>query len=185
MKLLLAVALVQLSIAAAARAEQYHCPLPYALVRWSANPDGSCVQCSGVLHGLHMNDPATYWLLWPSKYGKAERGGSYPSRVAAYARARGMRIYNVTGSSTWAWLRWCAKTNRLGTPMGAGRAHFQSLWGWDVEPNDWHVMNNGARAARKYTWSQFQSLHRASGEWIWVIDKQPPPPPPAYVAWWQ
>ena len=80
--------------------------LPHDLVRYTVNPDSSCVQCSGVIHGFWMNDPPTYTLLWNTKYGPRELGGSYPSRVAKYARERGMKIWNVTGPVTWDWLRW-------------------------------------------------------------------------------
>lgn len=160
--------------------------VPPEIRAWYRNPDGSCVQCSGGMHGIHMNDPATYTLLWDSKYGRAERGGSYPSRVSAYARARGMPIWNITGEPVWEWMRWAARTGRLAVPIGAGAAHFQCEWGWDPASNTWYVHNNNGDPAKvtAYSWTNYQRLHRASGEWLWLLDKQPPPECPRYSAWW-
>ena len=52
---------------------------------WFRNPDGSCVQCSIGMCGVHCNDPNAATLLWDTEYGRAERGGSWPGRVSQYA----------------------------------------------------------------------------------------------------
>lgn len=166
-------------------AAEFQCEVPAEQRRWYRNPDGSCVQCSIGMSGVHMNVPSAYTLLWDTEYGHKERGGSYPSRVSNYAKARGIPIYNVTGSATWEWMRWAARTHRYAA-IGAGSAHFQSLWGWETDGNRWFVCNNNSPSKiDEYSWAGFQRLHRASGEWIVVIDKQPPPVCPRYIAWWQ
>lgn len=154
------------------------------------NPDGSCVQCSNSMTGTCQNEPAFAYLLWDSPYGKAVRGGSYPSRVEDYAERRHVPIYNVTGTSTWEWMRWACKTGRFAA-IGAGRAHFQTLYGWDdkgtesLDDDVWYVCNNNSPSqVDAYSWRQFQSLHLASGQWIVVIDRPPPAATPRYVKWW-
>src|SRR4051812_34898245 len=72
--------------------------LPTEYRQWFRNPDGSCVQCSIGMVGMHINRPAWTFLLWDTEYGPAVHGGSWPGRVADYARRRGMRIFNVTGN---------------------------------------------------------------------------------------
>lgn len=174
-----------LSAATRSLAESYLCEVPAEQRRWYRNPDGSCVQCSIGMNGIHMDLPAAYTLLWDTEYGRKERGGSYPSRVANYARLRRIPVYNVTGSTTWDWMKWAAKTNRYAA-IGAGSAHFQTLWGWETDGNRWFVCNNNSPSKiDEYSWEAFQRLHRASGEWIVVLDKQPPPPTPRYIAWWR
>ena len=79
--------------------------LPPEIRQWFRNPDGSCVQCSIGMCGVDQYVPAAATLLWDTEYGPRERGGSYPSRVAAYSRQRGIRIDNITGSSTFDWMK--------------------------------------------------------------------------------
>ena len=86
--------------------------LPEEIRRWFRNPDGSCVQCSIGMCGVDQNVPAAATLLWDTEFGPRERGGSYPSRVAAYSQRRGIRIYNVTGQNTWDGMKWAAATGR-------------------------------------------------------------------------
>ena len=86
---------------ASAQDQQLAVDLPAELRQWFRNPDGSCVQCSIGMCGVDQNVPAAATLLWDTDYGPRERGGSYPSRVAAYSQRRGIRIYNVTGQNTW------------------------------------------------------------------------------------
>src|SRR5262249_40745115 len=73
--------------------------LPPEYRAWFKNPDGSCVQCSNGMVGMHINRPEWTFLLWDTPYGPAVHGGSWPGRVAEYARQRGMRLFNVTGDS--------------------------------------------------------------------------------------
>jgi len=171
--------------------EQPPSSVPYALelptfVRaWCANPDGSCVQCSIGMCGFNQNVPEAYTLLWDSEYGKKVRGGSGPSRVESYANARKIPVYNVTGTNTWEWMRWAARTRRMAA-IGAGRVHFQTLYGWDPVTNRWFVCNNNSTSkVDAYTWGEFQRLHLSSGQWIVVIDKPPTAPVPEYAAWWR
>jgi len=163
--------------------------LPAEYRAWFRNPDGSCVQCSNGMVGMHINRPEWTFLLWNTEYGPAERGGSWPGRVADYARQRGMRIFNVTGNSyadTRPWMLWAAQTNRF-CAIGAGAAHFQTLYGYvpgDARP--WKVCNNNStHRIDEYTEDEFRRLHLASGPWVVVPDEPTPAPPPRLVAWWQ
>lgn len=162
--------------------------LPVKTLSYYYNTDGSCVQCSngmiGAYHG--QENPAT--LLWDTEYGRAQRGGSSPSRVASYCRARGIPIYNVTGNSvddTLPWMEWACKTGRFAA-IGAFRMHFQTLYGRDYERDRWYVQNNwGKWQTDEYSPAQFRSIHAASGPWV-VIPKGPPPAPrPFYEKWWE
>lgn len=157
--------------------------LPAEVTGWYRNPDGSCVQCSIGMVGCHNNLPAWSTVLWRTEYGRAERGGSWPSRVAAYARVRGMRIYNVTGTPTFAWMEWACKTNRFAA-IGAGRAHFQTLYGRNGER--WYVCNNNSTGkVDEYSPAGFRSLHLSSGPWIVVPDEPAPAVSPRIIPWWQ
>lgn len=149
------------------------------------NPDGSCVQCSIGMLGVHQSVPAAEMLLWKSEYGPAERGGSGPSRVSRYCRERGIKVYNVTGSTTWEWMRWACATHR-GAAIGAGSSHFQTLVGHDPQSNTWYVCNNNSPTViDAYSDAAFRRLHLASGQWIVVLDYPAPAKPPATLdpAW--
>ena len=153
--------------------------------RWYSNPDGSCVQCSIGMCGLDQNYPVASTLLWDSDWGKAERGGSYPGRVASYAEKRGMRLYNITGDDVYLWMRWCMKTGRT-CAIGAGSSHFQTLAGWDEKTDTYFVVNNNSTSkVDKYSWPEFKRLHESSGKWIVAIDAPPHPLRPQYVKWWE
>ena len=102
--------------------------LPPEYRQWFRNPDGSCVQCSNGMVGMHINRPEWTFLLWDTPYGPAVHGGSWPGRVADYARQRGMHIFNVTGNDyadTRPWMLWAAQTNRF-CAIGAGRLAFSN-----------------------------------------------------------
>lgn len=158
--------------------------LPAELRQWFRNPDGSCVQCSIGMCGVDQNVPAAATLLWDTDYGSRERGGSGPSRVAQYCRERGIRAYNITGSSTWDWMRWAAETGR-GAAIGAGSAHFQTLMGYDPGSGTWYVCNNNSPSRiDRYDESSFRRLHLASGQWVVILDYPPHPTRPRYVQWW-
>lgn len=159
--------------------------LPAEIRAWFRNPDGSCVQCSNGMTGVDQNVPAFATLLWDSEYGRKERGGSGPSRVANYARERNVRIYNITGDSTWDWMKWCCRNGR-GAAIGAGGSHFQTLFGHDPDTDTWWVCNNNSTGkVDQYTWEQFRRLHLASGEWIVVLDYPPHPARAEYREWWK
>ena len=162
----------------------YSMQLPPETRVWFRNPDGSCVQCSIGMCGVWQNVPAAYSLLWDTEYGARVRGGSGPSRVEAYAEKRNIPVYNVTGSTTWEWMRWAARNRRFAA-IGAGSVHFQTLYGWNPQTNRWYVCNNNSPTrVDEYTWDQFRRLHLASGQWIVVLDRPPPAPVPQYARWW-
>jgi hypothetical protein len=165
-------------------ATAYRAEIPVEIRELFRNPDGSCVQCSNGMAGWQINVPQLTLLLWNSEYGPAVRGGSSPSRVENYCNQRGIKVYNVTGSGTWDFMRWAAKTGRF-CAIGAGSRHFQFLYGWDPQTNRWYVCNNNSpQRIDEYSWTGFQKLHRSSGEWVVVPDYPPMPMAPRYVAWW-
>jgi hypothetical protein len=158
--------------------------LPKDLRAWFRNPDGSCVQCSIGMCGVDQNIPSAATLLWDTEYGPAERGGSWPSRVAEYSRRRGIRIYNVTGTPTWDWMKWSAATGRP-CAIGAGTAHFQTLAGYDPAAGRWYVCNNNSTSRiDEYDEAAFRRLHLASGQWCVILDYPPHPERPSYRQWW-
>lgn len=148
------------------------------------NPDGSCVQCSIGMCGRAANDPNAATVLWDTQYGRAIRGGSWPERVAGYFKARGIRGWNVTGEeNTFAWMKWAVRTRRFAA-IGAGPAHFQTLWGYDFKRNVWLVCNNQTPGRiDEYDDDSFRRLHLSSGPWIVVLAK-PAAEPPVPVEWW-
>ena len=151
------------------------------------NPDGSCVQCSIGMAGAHCNDLNAACLLWDTEYGPAVRGGSWPSRVESYCRQRGIRCWSVTGATvddTWPWLEWAARTGRFAA-IGAGEAHFQTLYGYDPVAREWLVCNNNStdRIDRYSEWA-FRDLHQRSGPWV-VILERPSSPAPELRRWWK
>ena len=158
--------------------------LPPEVRAWYRNETGDCVQDSIGMCGVWQNVPQAYTLLWDTAYGSAVRGGSGPSRVERYAQQRGMRVYNVTGSTTWDWMKWAAKTGRFAA-IGAAANHFQTLYAWDPQRNVWYVCdNNSPEQVDEYTWEEFRRLHLSSGQWVVVLDYPPSPAVPRYVPWW-
>jgi len=158
--------------------------LPATVRAWYRNTDGSCVQCSIGMCGAWSNVPAATTLLWDTPFGPAERGGAWPSRVARYSAKRGIAIWNVTGSQTIAWMEWAAATGRFAA-IGAGQAHFQTLYGRDKGEGIWYVCNNQTPTKiDKYNDKQFRSLHLASGQWIVILDAPSPPAVAEYIPWW-
>ena len=175
--------LITLFLPSAAYA-QHQLDFPENVREWFRNPDGSCVQCSIGMCGVFQNVPAATTLLWNTEYGPAVRGGSYPSRVEAYCDKRGIAAYNVTGTNTWEWLRWCAKTGRMAA-IGAGRAHFQTFVWWDNDKGVWYVCNNNSPTKiDEYSWEEFKRLHLASGQWVVVLKTPAPPATPSFSPWW-
>ncbi len=152
---------------------------------WYRNPDGSCVQCSIGMCGVHANDINAASLLWDTPYGPAERGGSWPSRVAAYAKRRELELYNVTGwPTTREWMLWSCRTGRFAA-IGAGGSHFQTLYGYDPASQTWFVCNNNStHRIDTYTDAAFQRLHLASGPWI-VVLKKSSSENPQLLQWWR
>lgn len=158
--------------------------LPAEVRSWFRNPDGSCVQCSIAMCGVWCNVPAATTLLWDTEYGKAVRGGSWPSRVTEYCKRREIKIFNITGESTFEWMEWAAKTGRFAA-IGAGRAHFQTEYGRDAANSTWFICNNNSpQKIDVYSNDEFRRLHLASGPWVVILDCPAPPPSPHYVHWW-
>ena len=159
--------------------------LPSEIRTWFRNPDGTCDQCTLGMCGVGQNAPRATTLLWDTPYGPRVRGGSWPSRVEAYAQRREIPVYNVTGSTTFQWMEWAARTHRFAA-IGAGTRHFQTLYGFDPATRTWFVCNNNSPGRiDRYTQEQFERLHLASGRWCVVIDRPPSPAVPVYTAWWQ
>jgi hypothetical protein len=127
-------------------------------------------------------------MLWDTEYGKACRGGSYPSRFANDAKSRGMRLYNVTGRTyedMRPWFEWIAKTNRFAA-IGAGGSHFQTYYGRNWSEDKFYVCNNNSTSrVDSYSPDAFQRLHMASGPWVVVPDEPATAPPPQVVQWWE
>ena len=145
------------------------------VICWYFNPDGSCVQCSIGMAGVHCKDLNAACLLWKTPYGKAERGGSYPSRVKGYFDRRGIRGWNVTGwPLTREWAIWSTQTGRFAA-IGFFGSHFQTLYAYNPKSDKpWGIMNNWARSNAKIDWyseKDFQRLHLASGPWIVVLER--------------
>ena len=158
--------------------------VPVEIRRWFRNPDGSCVQCSIGMCGVDQNVPAAASLLWDTDYGPRVRGGSGPSRVARYCRERNIRVWNITGGSTWDWMKWACATGR-GAAIGAGSNHFQTLMGYEPAAGRWYVCNNNSpQRIDVYDEAGFRRLHLASGQWVVILDYPPHPARPHYVRWW-
>ena len=141
--------------------------------QWFYNTDGSCVQCSIGLAGVHCNDLNAASLLWDTPYGPAERGGSLPSRVERYCDKRGIVAYSVTGNSTkdtLPWLEWACITGRYAA-CGAGEAHFQTVYGRDKEKGLWFICNNQTpKKIDVYKDADFERLHSAV-KWVVILEK--------------
>lgn len=151
---------------------------------WSYNPDGSCVQCSIAMCGVHCNDPRAATLLWDTPYGPGVRGGSWPARVSNYCAQRGIKAWNVTGSTTIDWCRWAVRTGRFAA-IGADVAHFQTLWGYDYRRRRWLVCNNQTpKQIDEYSEEEFRNLHYRSGPWV-VILERPSSEAPQLIEWWK
>lgn len=160
--------------------------LPDDVRDWFYNTDGSCVQCSAGMVGVRGNLPAWTFLLFDTEYGRAERGGSGPDRVARYAKKRGMRLYNVTGDQTYEYMDWSIKTGRFAA-IGFFGSHFQTNYGRDFGPEQWYyVCNNwGGEKVTRYNLAEFKRQHENSGKWCFIPDEPPAPPPPKIVEWWK
>ena len=118
-----------------------------------------------------------------TRYGPAERGGAWPSRVAQSFRERGIACFNVTGATTFDWMEWAARTGRFAA-IGAGRAHFQTEYGRDQAAGKWYVCNNNStHKIDEYSNEAFRRLHLASGPWVVILDTPSPPAVPEYVPW--
>lgn len=163
--------------------------LPGEISTWFVNEDGSCVQCSLSNCGVWQNVPAASTLLHDTAYGSRVRGGSGPSRVEAYSDARGIPCWNITGTGTWEWMKFAAKTGRM-VAIGCFRAHFQTQLWYNPDPTDpkpWKVRNNwyGTTTTHyEFTEAEFKKHHLASGQWVVILKTPSPPMAPIYLKWW-
>ena len=162
------------------------------------NPDGSCVQCSIGMTGNDQNVLKAERLLedydWNgdgkiSANEKKVRGGSGPSRVASYARQRGLRIYNITGRDTIDWMLWALRNGR-GVAIGFETRHYQTLFGksGDLTKKEgtWYVCdNNSTHRVDAFDYETFKRKHHESGPWIVILDYPPHPKRPIYEEWWK
>ena len=168
--------------------------LPKELRAKYDNPDGSCVQCSIGMNGNDQSADRPMMLLWDYDAdgdGKIDanerkvRGGSGPSRVAAYARARGIRIFNITGRDTIEWVKWAARNGR-GCAIGFEPVHFQTFMGHDPKNGKWWVCdNNSTQRIDEFDAKTFRRKHYESGPWIVILDYPPSPTRPVYEEWWK
>jgi hypothetical protein len=152
------------------------------------NPDGSCVQCSIAIAGVHHNIPSAEFLLVDSEYGRKVRGGSYPSRVEGYCRERKIDIWNIEGSQSMQWIEWALSTGRY-VALTFGRAHMQTAVGMSADRQTFFVVdNNSPQRVDTYTRDRFLQLHRTHGGGWCVILKGPVPAPwqaPPFTNWWE
>lgn len=148
------------------------------------NQTGDCVQDSLAMNGVQRGDLNAASLLWDTDYGPKQLGGSSPSRVARYAKERGLAIYNVTGSfdDIERWSLWACKTGRFAA-IGYFGNHFQYLYGFDADAGVWRVQNNwGGTFEESYAHSpqQFRQHVLASGPWMVILKGPPAAPNPRY-----
>jgi hypothetical protein len=142
------------------------------------NGQGSCVQASLSMVGLHQNVPAAECLLRSDpEYGPPELGGSYPSRVAAYAARRGMAIYNVEGSDTLQWIDWALRNGRYAA-ITYGRAHMIIATGMTPDGSRYQIVdNNYPTEPRWVSRDVFVREHRGyAGGWTVILDTPAPLP---------
>jgi hypothetical protein len=159
--------------------------VPKEIREYYRNPDGSCVQCSNGMMGVDQNEPAFSTLLWKTVYGPAERGGSGPERVAAYAQKRGVKINNITGRPVYDHLKW-ATANGRGAAVTCGTLHMQYLMGHDPKTATWFVCNNNSpQKVDAYDDATFHRLVDASGPWCVTLPAPPHPARGVYRPWWE
>lgn len=151
------------------------------------NTDGSCVQCSNGYAGYVLRIPQFAELLWTTPYGPAERGGAGPSRVARYARERGVQVVNVTGAQTTAWIE---QELLNGRPLSItwDYNHVVSVLDMTDDRQHFLVWNNQWRDGkpRWYSRSEFYRRHSIDGRWAVAYPSYPAPTPAGqYTHWWK
>lgn len=149
------------------------------------NRDGSCVQCTIGMAGVHQNIAAAEHLLWRTPYGPAVRGGSGPTRVRNYCNSRGIAAWSVTGQS-WPWIQWALRTGRTAA-VTYGNNHM--LWAVGISRDGRHVAicdNNRPQTVRWVSRATFLRQHRLCNQgWTVILQAPPPPGTPALVKWWE
>ena len=130
------------------------------------NPDGSCVQCSIAIAGVHHNVPAAEYLLWQSRFGRAERGGSWPERVTGYCRERGIAIVNQTGGQTLAIVDASLRSGRAAA-IKWGPAHMVTALGITADGRYAVCDNNSTSRIDYYSRDQFA---RRFADWVVILD---------------
>ena len=169
--------------------EAYVCEIPQEIRDHYTNyGSGSCVYMSIGINGIHRNNLNAASCPWDSVYGPENVGGAGPSHVTKMAKQRNLACYNVTTDNyedMKKWFIWSTKTNRFAA-IGAGSAHFQTLYGYDPQRNVWYVCNNNSpKKVDEYTEEGFQRLHSSSGYWSVFLVGPSPPQNPRYVSWWK
>ncbi|KKN36161.1 hypothetical protein LCGC14_0776440 [marine sediment metagenome] len=145
------------------------------------NMDGSCVQCSIGMLGVHMNQLAAELLLWSSPYGPAVRHGSGPSRVREYCNARGIPAFNVTGD-TLPWVEWALLTGR-GAAITWGRGHMVTAVG--ISPNRQLFAICDNNSPYRIQWVDRNTFVTKHGNrWAVIVRGPRPPGVPAVYPWW-
>lgn len=193
-RLLLTFALLLVAAPTAAQDQMNFPPDEAWRFRNFTNP-GSCVQCSVGMCGWWQNVPQASYLLYDTdEYGPAVYHGSNPSRVTAYCDRRNIPAYNVTGSTTYDWMKWASRNGRM-CAIGCYSSHFQTLLWWNPDPADarpWKVKNNwmvtgtnSVRSFNEFSDSEFRRHHESSGKWVVILKAPPPPVKPKYISWWK
>lgn len=149
---------------------------------------GSCVFMSIGITGRWAGNNNAASCPWDSEYGSENVGGATPSRVAKMARDRKLSIYNVTANdykTMREWFIWSVNTGRYAA-IGAGSAHFQTLYGYNKDSGIWYVCNNNSpQKIDEYSEEGFRHLHEASGYWAVFLIGPPSPAIPQYLKWWE
>ena len=184
--IIVAVALLSVVMAASASAEDdldvLAVDIPVEQRTRFRNSDGSCVQCSIGMVGVHMNLPAAEMLLWTSEYGPRVRGGSGPSRVRAYCNDRNIPAYNITGN-TLPWIEWALKTGR-GCAIQWGGNHMVTAVGISTDGRRFAVCDNNS--PQRVDWYSREEFTRRHYPWVVVLwGPAPANQPPAYYPWWK
>jgi len=146
------------------------------------NGQGSCVQASLAMAGAHGGNKAMEHLLerWTDPEGKVWEpvlGGSWPERVARYAKERRIPIVNVEGPMSVAAIEACLRTGRY-CGITYGPAHMVCAVGMLPDASIFYIVdNNYPDEVRGVSRDTFVQEHRGySGGWAAYLAGSSPPP---------
>lgn len=186
MRIILLAALFAVAMLGAALAGELWEDLPEEQRVRFRNPDGSCVQCSIGMLGVHADVAAAEFLLWQSKYGPAVRGGSYPERVRHYCEARNIPAWIVTGhENAKAWTDWALDNGRWAAIHWGPKHMINAVGRRQDADGQWQYAVCDNNSPTRIDWYSESQFVRNLGQWAVVLDTPPPPGTPAIVAWWQ